>query len=98
MASKKLQNDLERFGIDMTSSQMHVFQAILIASEGPNKPANYGEISKSLESIAGKKYTKAYIYRDPKNIVPAHRPIKKSTLSHILKQAQMPVDKFIMLL
>ncbi len=33
-----------------------------------------------------------------KIIVPAHRPIKRSTLSHILKQAQMPVDKFINLL
>lgn len=33
-----------------------------------------------------------------KIIVPAHRPIKRSTLSHILKQAKMPVDKFIMLL
>lgn len=33
-----------------------------------------------------------------KIIVPAHRPIKRSTLSHILKQAQIPVDKFIELL
>ena len=27
--------------------------------------------------------------------VPAHRPIKKSTLSHILKQARLSVDKFL---
>jgi len=27
-----------------------------------------------------------------KIIVPAHRPIKRSTLSHILKQAQLTVD------
>jgi len=27
--------------------------------------------------------------------IPAHRPIKKSTLSHILKQARLPVDKFL---
>ncbi len=33
-----------------------------------------------------------------KIIVPAHRPIKRSTLSHILKQAQMPADKFLNLL
>lgn len=26
--------------------------------------------------------------------VPAHRPIKRSTLSHILKQARLDVDKF----
>jgi predicted RNA binding protein YcfA (HicA-like mRNA interferase family) len=29
-----------------------------------------------------------------KLIVPAHQPIKRSTLSHILKQAQLTVDKF----
>ena len=27
--------------------------------------------------------------------IPAHRPIKRSTLSHILKQARISVDKFI---
>ncbi len=30
--------------------------------------------------------------------VPAHRPIKRSTLSHILKQARMDVDTFVALL
>ena len=29
-----------------------------------------------------------------KIIVPAHRPIKRSTLSHILKQARLSVSKF----
>ena len=29
-----------------------------------------------------------------KLIVPAHRPIKRSTLSHILKQARLSVDEF----
>lgn len=33
-----------------------------------------------------------------KIIVPAHRPIKRSTLFHILKQAQILVDKFTGLL
>jgi len=33
-----------------------------------------------------------------KIIVPAHRPIKRSTLSHILKQAHLSVEKFIELL
>jgi predicted RNA binding protein YcfA (HicA-like mRNA interferase family) len=33
-----------------------------------------------------------------KIIIPAHRPIKRSTLSHILKQAQISVRKFIALL
>lgn len=30
--------------------------------------------------------------------VPAHRPIKRSTLSHILKQARLSVERFIELL
>jgi len=32
-----------------------------------------------------------------KLIVPAHRPIKKSTLSHIIKQANLTVENFIRL-
>jgi predicted RNA binding protein YcfA (HicA-like mRNA interferase family) len=30
--------------------------------------------------------------------VPAHRPVKRSTLSHILKQARIDVDRFLELL
>lgn len=30
--------------------------------------------------------------------VPAHRPIKRSTLAHILKQANLSVERFIELL
>ena len=30
--------------------------------------------------------------------VPAHRPVKRSTLSHILKQARLTVDEFLDLL
>ena len=30
--------------------------------------------------------------------VPAHRPVKRSTLSHILKQAQLPLADFLKLL
>ena len=33
-----------------------------------------------------------------KIIVPAHRPVKRSTLSHILKQARVDVDRFLELL
>ncbi len=33
-----------------------------------------------------------------KIIVPAHRPIKRSTLAHILKQAKISVDEFTELL
>jgi predicted RNA binding protein YcfA (HicA-like mRNA interferase family) len=37
-------------------------------------------------------------YEVLKITVPAHRPVKSSTLSHILKQAQMDLDKFLELL
>jgi predicted RNA binding protein YcfA (HicA-like mRNA interferase family) len=30
--------------------------------------------------------------------IPAHRPVKRTTLSHILKQARLSVDKFIELI
>jgi predicted RNA binding protein YcfA (HicA-like mRNA interferase family) len=30
--------------------------------------------------------------------VPAHRPVKRSTLAHILKQARLDVDRFLELL
>lgn len=30
--------------------------------------------------------------------VPAHKPVKRSTLSHILKQARLEVEEFIALL
>ena len=30
--------------------------------------------------------------------VPAHRPVKRSTLAHILKQARIEVDRFVELL
>lgn len=30
--------------------------------------------------------------------VPAHRPVKRSTLSHILKQARLALDDFLRLL
>ncbi|MBC7258754.1 MAG: type II toxin-antitoxin system HicA family toxin [Chloroflexi bacterium] len=33
-----------------------------------------------------------------KIIVPAHRPVKRSTLAHILKQARLSVDDFLKLL
>ena len=30
--------------------------------------------------------------------IPAHRPVKRSTLSHILKQARLDVERFIELI
>jgi len=63
VASKNLQTKLEKLGVDMSSSEMQVFRAVLMAAGSTEKPVNYHEIATSLESIANKKYTKAYIYR-----------------------------------
>ena len=38
---------------------------------------------------------KSLIGRTLKVTVPAHRPVKRSTLSHILKQAEIEVDEFL---
>ena len=69
MASKKFQKNLEKLDVDMDSSQMQVFRSILMAAGGTGKLVKYGEIAKSLESIAGKEYTKAYIYRRLNDLV-----------------------------
>jgi DNA-binding PadR family transcriptional regulator len=63
VASKKLQTNLEKLGVDMGSSEMQVFQAVLMAAGSTEKPVNYHEIATCLEAIANRKYTKAYIYR-----------------------------------
>lgn len=36
--------------------------------------------------------------RTLKIIVPAHKPVKRSTLSHILKQSEIELDRFLKLL
>jgi predicted RNA binding protein YcfA (HicA-like mRNA interferase family) len=36
--------------------------------------------------------------RTLKIIVPAHKPVKRSTLSHIIKQAEIDLDNFLKLL
>ena len=36
--------------------------------------------------------------RTLKIIIPAHKPVKRSTLSHILKQAELDLDKFLKLI
>ncbi len=60
---KKIQQQFDTLGVDMNSSHMHVFRAILTAAGGPDKPVSYREIANNLESLFDKKYTKAYIYR-----------------------------------
>jgi len=48
-------------------------------------------------SPAGKSHSIAKADWDEllKITVPAHRPVKRSTLSHILKQARLDVDRFL---
>ncbi len=63
MPSRKREISLEKLGVDMTSSEMQVFKAVLVAAGGISTPTTYNEIASSLESIVGRKYTKAYVYR-----------------------------------
>ena len=38
------------------------------------------------------------LQKHTEDTVPAHRPVKSSTLAHILKQARLSVDRFLELL
>ena len=67
MSSKRLMTTLQKLGVDMSSSEMQVFRAVLMAAKGTEKSVNYHEIATSLESI-DRKYTKAYIYRRLRNL------------------------------
>lgn len=64
MNNKEFKSNLERLGVDLSSSEMQVFKAVFAAG-GMNKSVKYGEIASSLESMTGRKkpFTKAYIYR-----------------------------------
>ncbi|MFW9794703.1 MAG: hypothetical protein ACFFEE_10400 [Candidatus Thorarchaeota archaeon] len=64
--SKRYREDLERLGVDIDSSQMQVFQAIIKAG-GLDRSVTYGEIAKQ-EVIAEKGFTRAYIYRHLKEL------------------------------
>lgn len=68
MSNKKYLSDLEKLGVDMNTSEMQVFRAVLFAAEGTGKPVKFEKISTSLESIVNKKFTKAYIYRQLNNL------------------------------
>jgi hypothetical protein len=63
VSTKKSRSNLEKLGVDINSSEMQVVRAVLVAAGGADKYVQYMEIAASLESLANKKYTKAYIYR-----------------------------------
>jgi hypothetical protein len=63
VTTKRFRSNLEKLGVDINASEMQVFRAVLMAAGGTDKYVKYVDIAESLESIAKKKYTKAYIYR-----------------------------------
>jgi Fe2+ or Zn2+ uptake regulation protein len=54
---------LAKLGVDMNSSQMIVFKAIITAAGGLSKSVTYKEVADEIMKVADKKYTKAYLYR-----------------------------------
>jgi len=53
---------LQRLQVDMNSSSMMIFRAVLMAAGGTSKPVTYAAISEALKKSVHKKYTKAYVY------------------------------------
>jgi Fe2+ or Zn2+ uptake regulation protein len=68
MSETKEKTDFDRLGIDINSTQMAMLKAIMAAAGGPSKPVNYKEIDEQFEKIQGKKYSRAYIYRQLKQL------------------------------
>ena len=65
---------------------------------------NYGKVIKALQRdgwvIVRQRGSHIRLQKHIENetlkiIVPTHKPIKRSTLSHILKQARITVDEFL---
>jgi len=65
---RKFHSNLGKLGVDINSSEMQVFRAVLVAAGGPDRYVQYRDIASSFESLTGKKYTKAYIYRRLSNL------------------------------
>ena len=68
MSDTKERTDFDILGIDINSTQMVMFKAIMDAAGGPSKPVNHREIEARFEKIQGKKYSRAYIYRQLKQL------------------------------
>jgi len=63
MTRSKSAEILAKLGVDMNSSQMMVFKAIITAARGLSKSVTYKEVTDAIKKVADKKYTKAYVYR-----------------------------------
>jgi DNA-binding PadR family transcriptional regulator len=81
MPSKKVKSDLELLGIDLSASQMQTFQAVLFAAGSTRKSVEYDQIAAHLEKQAGRKFTKAYIYRQLRDLENAEL-IKTDAIAH----------------
>ncbi len=68
MSDAKERTDFDRLGIDINSSQMVMLKAIMAAAGGPSKLVTYKEIDEQLEKSNGKKFSRAYIYRQLKQL------------------------------
>jgi Fe2+ or Zn2+ uptake regulation protein len=89
---------LAKLGIDMNSSQMIVFKAVIAAGGSLSKPVTYQEVVETLQRVMNKGYKKAYIYRQINSLAdegfividaiqhPQRYSVVESTLSIALKK------------
>jgi Fe2+ or Zn2+ uptake regulation protein len=63
MTKSKSAELLAKIGVDLNSSQMMVFKAVLEAAGGSSKQVTYKDVVDTLKKDSGKKYSKAYVYR-----------------------------------
>ena len=68
MSETKERTSFDRLGIDINSTQMLMLKAIMAAAGGPLKPVTYKETDEHFEKMQGKKYSRAYIYRQLKQL------------------------------
>lgn len=63
MIKSKSAELLAKIGVDLDSSQMMVFKAVLEAAGGTSKQVTYKDVVDKLRKTSEKKYSRAYIYR-----------------------------------
>lgn len=68
MVDNDLRRDLALLGIDVSSNDFLVFQALLQAAGGEGRPVTYNMIVPVLEALSERTFTKAYVYRCLNNL------------------------------
>ena len=98
MTRSKSAEILAKLGVDLNSSQMMVFKAIVTAAGALSKSVTYKEVADALKKGTNKEYSKAYIYRQLSNLEedgfisvdavqhPQQYSISESTLFNALKR------------